>query len=81
MRMYVCSQLSVYASYEEQPKVDRTPEELTPGELVIYTALSDQQFVDKLLNFMSLEEHKGKDKFDSKHVTLFKVSLQSGMLR
>ncbi|XP_064602863.1 proteasome activator complex subunit 4-like [Liolophura sinensis] len=66
------SQLSVYAGYEEQPKVDRTAEELTPGELVIYTALNDQQFVDKLLDFMSLEEHKGKDKFEGKHVTLFK---------
>ncbi|XP_071961962.1 proteasome activator complex subunit 4-like [Antedon mediterranea] len=62
----------VYAPMSEQPKLGRSIEELSPGELAIYTAFSDADFVERLIRFLSLEERKGKDKFQSKRFTLFK---------
>ncbi|KAL5009261.1 hypothetical protein ScPMuIL_014842 [Solemya velum] len=64
--------MKIYAPAEEQPKVDRSRAELQEGEVPIYDAFMNADFVDKLLNFISMEEHKGRDKFRNKHMTLFK---------
>ena len=57
---------------ENQPKLNRTTDELSPLELEIYNFFTDQEKVDKFIRFLSLEENKGKDSFDSKRFVLFK---------
>lgn len=63
-----------YAPSKDQPKLDRSLEELPDNEVPIYKFFTTQESVDKLIKFLSLEENKGKDKFRSKNFTLFKVS-------
>ena len=41
---------------------------------MIYDAFTSQEFVDKLVEFFSLEDRKGRDKFDEKRFRMFKVS-------
>ncbi|XP_070577632.1 proteasome activator complex subunit 4-like isoform X2 [Ptychodera flava] len=61
-----------YAPLNEQPNLDRTREEMSEGEAIVYDHFSNPDFVDKLINFLSLEERKGKDKFNTKRFVLFK---------
>eukprot|EP00118_Oscarella_pearsei_P016564 m.158850 g.158850 ORF g.158850 m.158850 type:complete len:1318 (+) comp38755_c1_seq1:297-4250(+) len=49
-------------------------DKLGPAERVICEAFTSQDFVDKLIEFLSLEDRKGKDKFDQKRFQMFKVS-------
>ncbi len=63
-----------YAPIEDQPKLGRTLDQLPEEEKPIYEHFMDAQFLDKLISFLTLEEHKGKDKFHSRHFILFKVS-------
>ena len=51
----------------------RTLEELEENERPLFECFGDAQYVEKLLNFLALEEQKGRDKFQMKHLTLFKV--------
>lgn len=46
---------------------------LFQGEAVVYDAFSSEEFVDKLVGFLSLEERKGKDKYDWTRSIMFKV--------
>ncbi|KAG8177101.1 hypothetical protein JTE90_015245 [Oedothorax gibbosus] len=62
----------VYAPDSEQPKHNRTLEDLTEVEKPIYQAFSQQKFVDSLISYFSLEEKKDHDKFDSKKYFLLK---------
>ena len=41
--------------------------------MVIYKAFDSANFVQQLLSYFSLEEEKGKDKFNLRRYTLFKV--------
>jgi hypothetical protein len=43
------------------------------GERVVYKVFFSEGFVDKLVTFLSMEEVKGKDRFDVSKYTLFKV--------
>ncbi|GFT37520.1 proteasome activator complex subunit 4 [Nephila pilipes] len=63
---------TVYAPDSEQPKVNRTFEELTEEEKPIYEAFSQQKFIDAIISYFSLEEKKDHDKFDSKKFYMFK---------
>lgn len=63
----------MYASNSEQPNLHRDPSELNPVELEIYNFFSNQENIDKLITYFSLEEKKGKDKFNSFRFLLFKV--------
>ncbi len=45
------------------------------GERVIYDSFISPEFVEKLVQFYSLEENKGQDRFDTRKFTLFKVRL------
>jgi proteasome activator subunit 4 len=57
----------------DQPKINRTRDELTSNEVPIFDSLSKQEFVDKVVDFLALEENKGKDRFRPPIMTLFKV--------
>ncbi|XP_026508317.1 proteasome activator complex subunit 4 [Terrapene carolina triunguis] len=62
----------VYASAEQQPKLGRRREELLEAEQIIYDHFSDPKFVEQLIKFLSLEDRKGKDKFNPRRFCLFK---------
>lgn len=58
--------------YDNEPSVARTRDELTPEEIPIFDFFSDQEKVDKLLYFFSLEERKGVDKFSTYRYSLWR---------
>ena len=62
-----------YSPLEEQPKLGRTLDELKEEEKPIYEKFVNNEFIEKFISYLVLEEHKGKDKFNSRHFTLFKV--------
>ncbi|KAB0397626.1 hypothetical protein E2I00_012676 [Balaenoptera physalus] len=62
----------VYAGVEEQPKLGRSREDLTEAEQIIFDHFSDPKFVEQLITFLSLEDRKGKDKFNPRRFCLFK---------
>lgn len=64
--------MEVYAPEEEQPSLDRSCASLSAEEKVLYNFFSNQSNVDKLIGFLSLEERKGKDKFDARRFSMFK---------
>jgi proteasome activator subunit 4 len=64
--------LEGYAPISEQPKLDRTAAEMSQSEQIIFSSFTDQAFVEKLISFLSLEEIKGKDKYNSKRAQMFK---------
>lgn len=64
--------LMVYSPDSEQPCLERKREDLSEEEKPIYDAFTQQEFVDKLITYLSLEESKGHDKFDSQRFYMFK---------
>ncbi|XP_030627610.1 proteasome activator complex subunit 4A [Chanos chanos] len=64
--------LMLYAPPEEQPKQGLSREEMTERERIIYDHFSDPVFIDQLIQFLSLEDRKGKDKFSPRRFCLFK---------
>ena len=50
----------VYAPDADQPRLDRTLDELQPAERCIMDNFLNPDLVEKLITFMSLEEHKAK---------------------
>uniref|UniRef100_A0A8B9HCU2 Proteasome activator subunit 4b n=1 Tax=Astyanax mexicanus TaxID=7994 RepID=A0A8B9HCU2_ASTMX len=70
---YYCwpKKLMLYAPLEEQPK-DLTPEEMNESEKIIYEQFSNPTFISQLIEFLSLEDRKGKDKFNPRRFCLFK---------
>ncbi|XP_035255301.1 proteasome activator complex subunit 4A isoform X2 [Anguilla anguilla] len=64
--------LMLYAPPEEQPKLGMSREEMTEREQIVYDHFSDPVFVKQLVEFLSLEDRKGKDKFSPRRFCLFK---------
>ncbi|CAL8299965.1 unnamed protein product [Merluccius merluccius] len=64
--------LMSYAPPEEQPKQNLTREEMNEREQIIYDHFSDPVFINQLIEFLSLEDRKGKDKFSPRRFCLFK---------
>ncbi|KYQ53699.1 Proteasome activator complex subunit 4 [Trachymyrmex zeteki] len=64
--------LEVYAPSSQQPCLDPEMRELTDCEREIYSFFDDPQNIEKLVNYFSLEEKKGKDKFSTLRCVLFK---------
>jgi len=64
--------MTVYAPEDQQPKLDRTLEEMSEQEQEILKFLLDEDHLQKLIEFLSLEENKGKDKFDSRKFLMWK---------
>uniref|UniRef100_A0A8C5MEZ8 Proteasome activator subunit 4 n=1 Tax=Leptobrachium leishanense TaxID=445787 RepID=A0A8C5MEZ8_9ANUR len=71
---YSCwpQKMLVYAPEDQQPKLGRTREEMSEEEQVIYDHFTDEKFVEQLIKFLSLEDRKGKDKFNPRKFCLFK---------
>uniref|UniRef100_A0A8C5A3D9 Proteasome activator subunit 4 n=1 Tax=Gadus morhua TaxID=8049 RepID=A0A8C5A3D9_GADMO len=64
--------LMSYAPPEEQPKQNLTREEMNEREQIIFDHFSDPVFIAQLIEFLSLEDRKGKDKFSPRRFCLFK---------
>merc|ERR1719361_15275 len=64
--------MMVYGPDSMQPKLDRSLEEMTKEEQEIFKFLYDEKNMEKLITFLSLEENKGKDKFDSRRFLMWK---------
>jgi proteasome activator subunit 4 len=65
--------VEVYAASAEQPALDRMHNALTDAEREVDLFFSDQKNVDRLIEFLALEEKKGKDKFNGYRFIMFKV--------
>ncbi|XP_053680435.1 proteasome activator complex subunit 4B-like [Anopheles nili] len=66
----------IYAPSAEQPKLDRTVDEMSDHERLIYTFFNQQDNVDTLMRFWSLEEKKGRDEFSSSRMVLIKMLMK-----
>ncbi|MBN3306472.1 PSME4 protein, partial [Amia calva] len=64
--------LLLYAPVQEQPPLGRSRDEMNEMEQIIFDHFSDPKFVDQLIKFLSLEDRKGKDKFNPRRFCLFK---------
>ena len=64
--------LMVYAPQDKQPKFTQNPEDMKPEERPIIQSFLIQEFVENVVKFFSLEENKGKDKFDSRKFLMWK---------
>ncbi|XP_076141905.1 proteasome activator complex subunit 4A [Alosa pseudoharengus] len=64
--------LMMYAPAEEQPKQSLNREEMNEREQIIYDHFTDPAFINQLIQFLSLEDRKGKDKFSPRRFCLFK---------
>lgn len=53
---------------------------LTQGEKIIFEYFSDPEFIDQLIEFLSLEDRKGKDSFNPRRFYLFKVQFKLSAL-
>ncbi|KAM9847519.1 proteasome activator complex subunit 4A [Aulostomus maculatus] len=71
---YYCwpRKLMMYAPLEEQPKQNLTRDEMTEREQIIHDHFSDPAFINQFIEFLSLEDRKGKDKFSPRRFCLFK---------
>lgn len=63
---------SVYAPSSQQPKLNRTRDELSSPEKIIYDFFANKSNIEKLITFWSLEEKKGKEKFNRSRSFLMK---------
>lgn len=57
------TKVEVYAPNAQQPKIDRAYDELNNHEKAFFDFFTDSKNVDKLIEYWSLEEKKGKEKF------------------
>uniref|UniRef100_A0A3Q0SVQ3 Proteasome activator subunit 4 n=1 Tax=Amphilophus citrinellus TaxID=61819 RepID=A0A3Q0SVQ3_AMPCI len=64
--------LMMYAAQEEQPTQNLAREEMTEREHIIFDHFSDPVFIEQFIEFLSLEDRKGKDKFSPRRFCLFK---------
>ncbi|KAJ9582853.1 hypothetical protein L9F63_022812, partial [Diploptera punctata] len=71
---YYCwpKEVEVYAPTSEQPPLDRKHSDLTAEEKEVDIFFSDKKNIDKLIEYLSLEEKKGKDKFNGYRFIMFK---------
>ncbi|XP_075223188.1 proteasome activator complex subunit 4A-like isoform X2 [Lycorma delicatula] len=64
--------MQTYAASSEQPPLDRRRIELTDEEKQVYDFFVQHSNVEKFIKFLSLEEKKGRDKFNGFRFILFK---------
>uniref|UniRef100_A0A3Q0QYT3 Uncharacterized protein n=1 Tax=Amphilophus citrinellus TaxID=61819 RepID=A0A3Q0QYT3_AMPCI len=64
-------EMMIYAS-SEKPKDDLPYEEMSEVEKIVFEYFSDPEFIDQLIEFLSLEDRKGKDSFNPRRFLLFK---------
>jgi proteasome activator subunit 4 len=63
----------VYAPSSQQPSLDTPVEKMEEAQADVFNFFNNTANIDKLIGFLSLEEKKGRDKFNSKRYILFKV--------
>ncbi|XP_055031264.2 proteasome activator complex subunit 4B isoform X1 [Misgurnus anguillicaudatus] len=70
---YYCwpKKLMVYAPPDEQPQ-HLCPDNMSERERIIYDKFTEPTFIKQLIEFLSLEDRKGKDKFNPRRFCLFK---------
>jgi hypothetical protein len=73
--LYVCRPMFAYAPLSEQPVLGRKLQELPDDEKPIYEMFTNPEYVETLIKYISLEENKGKDRFNAKYFVLFKVDI------
>lgn len=54
---------------------------VSQGEKIIFEYFSDPEFIDQLMEFLSLEDRKGKDSFNPRRFCLFKVEFKLSLNR
>ncbi|KAM0724588.1 Proteasome activator complex subunit 4B [Formica fusca] len=64
--------LEVYAPSSQQPCLDMQMRKLTDCEREIHLFFNNPQNIEKFISYLSLEEKKGKDKFNASRCFLFK---------
>lgn len=52
----------------------------TQGEKIVFEYFSDPEFIDQLIEFLSLEDRKGNDSFNPRRFCLFKVQFKLSAL-
>lgn len=63
----------LHSASSKQPKLDREFTELSPAEQEVDRFFSNSKNIAQLIKFLSLEEKKGKDKFNGFRFIMFKV--------
>ncbi|XP_013086715.2 proteasome activator complex subunit 4-like [Biomphalaria glabrata] len=66
-------ELKTYAPYHEQPKYCRERHEIPAAEQPIYDCFMNEEYVEKLFNFLALEEEKSTDHFRTSVLRFFKM--------
>ena len=67
------STLQVYAPESEQPKFAANTSDMEDEEKCIAEVFLNEALMEKILHLLSLEEHKGKDKFCSRKFLMWKA--------
>lgn len=62
-------------SSEQMTSADLRPEDMEEGERHLYEFFTDEANVNRLVAFLTVEEKKGKDKFNGIRFSMFRVSL------
>ncbi|GBP54342.1 Proteasome activator complex subunit 4 [Eumeta japonica] len=70
-------ELMVSAPTSDQPPINRKPEEMEEGEKCIYEFFMDEEKMNQLINYLTVEEKKGKDKFSAIRFFMFKYLFSS----
>lgn len=69
--------VEAYAPSAQQPRLDRKIEELSEHEKHLHAFFSHKPNLDKLIAFWSLEEKKGKEKFNRSRFWLIKATFDT----
>ena len=63
----------VYAPSSQQPGLDRAVEDMPEAEQIVFRFFTEEKNISKLVEFLSLENKKGKDHFDVERFGMFKA--------
>lgn len=70
---FLCRKVEIYAPSSQQPPLDTPSAKMDETQADVFNFFNDPANIEKLITFLSLEEKKGRDKFNSKRYILFKV--------
>ena len=62
----------MYAPSKDQPNLNRSLEEMTSEERIVFNFFNNPEKVEKLVTFLCLENKKGSDSFDAERFAMFK---------
>ncbi|KAL3286253.1 hypothetical protein HHI36_000763 [Cryptolaemus montrouzieri] len=64
--------LKVYSSPDDQPRVAESVDKMSPEQKEIHNFFSNEENISKLIYYFSLEDKKGKDRFNGNKALIFK---------